>query len=269
MKRYISFTILIFFGLNFTCYSQVEDYQEVAFCKIFFDSGNLTEALYCFQQHESNIFAKYYIAKISYLQNNIKTYKKLKKSLISKNNRSEQSYLLYALLYPANSRSYEKALNKGLRKYPNDTILLLSKINLLIDIENYNKIIPYADRLIKHSNNPRKEYYHVRAFTFQKNGNNSLAIENYQNAIELDSLFVDAHYNLGSVYFNMAADLIENNYDTNINKYASEIVPLIDEYMKKSYTHLKTVDRLSNETEVDENLQRTLQKINEYFSTKK
>jgi hypothetical protein len=244
--------------------AQTSDREIAEKCLELYSDGLYNETLECLNRHKNNIYAVYFLAYIGHLNNDSKTYKKNKKRLISKKLKCPEAYELYAHLNNHNPKSYEKALKKGLNKYPNDTIILIYEVNRLIEINDYKNLIVYSEKIIKHSKTPLKEYYYTLANAQQQTGLYSDAIYNYQQSIKIDSYYADAHYNIGSLFFNLAVDIIEDSDESN----TSTDFATIELYMNNALTHLKIADSLIEDSELDSNLQNSINTIKSYLKIK-
>ena len=72
----------------------------------------------------------------------------------------------------------------------------------------------------------------------------SKAIDGYQSAIEIDSNYVDAYYNLGALFYNQSITLKSVAGDYSGEKYDSEMARA-DEMLKKAIPLLEKVLTLS------------------------
>ena len=164
----------------------------------------------------------------------------------------------------------EQILNiiaEGKEKYPKDYVLNIEEFNYWYTKGNNEKAQLALENAIEsnptnkilHFNigvtydNISKKYHdenkHEVAFQFM-----SKAISGYENAIKLDSTYVDAYYNLGALYYNqssitksVAGDYSGDKYDTEMKKgddMLIKAIPLLERVLSLSPSDKSTLNVL-------------------------
>lgn len=198
--------ILILTGiiLSFNGLAQLRDNSE---CRGLYNSEKFQEAYECYQKDKDEIFSVYMAAYLAKFLDDKKGFKSWKKHLM-KNFEGSETYFYGANLYPTNSKDYLKIVNKGLKKYEKDTLLLESKVDHYTTTKEYDEGIAIVDELIDLMQNDlplllKGGYLEMMA------GRNHKAIPYYEKALKLDSDNYDANYGIGSTWYNEASDLIQ------------------------------------------------------------
>lgn len=119
--------------------------------------------------------------------------------------------------------NYEKAkeiVEKARQKFPADYNIIISATNLYLATEESNKALEMLEKALEiEQNNPTIFFavgsqYNIivddttKEMEVRNNAFNS-AEKAYKNAIELDPEYFDANYNLGALYVNKAAEIIQ------------------------------------------------------------
>ena len=118
-----------------------------------------------------------------------------------------------------------EVLKKGFEKYPTDNGILTGMIQIYLDINKTDDAMKYLDLAIE-QDPTNATYYFAQGTLYEKLKNEKKAIESYQKAIDADSTFFNAHYNLGALYYNKGVKQIEvaNSISPNENeKYQAEL----------------------------------------------
>lgn len=130
------------------------------------------------------------------------------------------AYLAQCYKESGDTTNFINTLKEGFEKYPSNQGVLGSIINYyLLEAENVDEAFKYlAIAREKDPENP--QFYTAEAHLYDKTGQTDKAIEKYKKAIELDSTFFEAYYNLGVIYFNQGVALTdEANKITDNAKY--------------------------------------------------
>lgn len=222
MKKILS-TGLILMIVSFFSAARASDTLIFETCNRLYDAGQFREAYECYSSHDTNIYAVYMAAKTSLLLEETKEFKKYAKKLSSRKLRSAESYRLRANLYETEEEKLEVIL-KGLKKFRNDTILLIDLTNVYLESEKYELAMESVDRLILQSNGSLQTYYFTRGFLHDRQGKRELALTDYNKAIELDPTYFEPLYNAGVVYYNHAVEVYqEADRITNMNQYKQKV----------------------------------------------
>jgi len=114
-------------------------------------------------------------------------------------------------------------LNEGFAKYPQNKDIMYSLINHYITKkEDPSKIITLIDKAI--ADEPtNKSLYLVKGSLYEKLNQSDAAIATYQEAIKIDSLYFEAYYTIGALYFNRGVSLNQESLQTRDLKKIDEL----------------------------------------------
>jgi tetratricopeptide (TPR) repeat protein len=127
-------------------------------------------------------------------------------------------YLYMANLYQRqeDTEGYLAIIQEGRKAYPEDADLIVYELNYYLQSKKYDEA--KNNLLLAIEKEPdNKQLYFSLGVVYQELGNAEEAVSAYSKAIELDSEYFDAIYNLGAFYFNEgvemnnAANEIEDN----------------------------------------------------------
>lgn len=85
------------------------------------------------------------------------------------------------------------------KKFPNNTDALLKLAELYFLVKQYQKGIDYVNKALKLNENLAKAYY-LKGSIYRESGDTARAISSLQTAVEQDSKFEDAFYDLGIIF---------------------------------------------------------------------
>ena len=139
---------------------------------------------------------------------------------------------IYYVLYKDNREDEAIAQVKKCRtSYPNNYNLILTELNYLLKSGDYAAASKNLEKAIELD--PFNKILYFSMGTAQENqGFNQEAIRYYTKAIDLDSNYFDAYYNLGALYFNEAVEI--NNLGNNATDAEKA-----DEYGNKAIAKFK------------------------------
>lgn len=116
-------------------------------------------------------------------------------------------YYMYASIFlqQKDTVKYLKTLDKGIEKYPTESILLNQKINWFIGQGKSQDAKLYTMKAIQAD--PGNKLHHFNLGTIYDGANNrDSAIISYKKSLEIDPEYLSANYNLGALYNNWAKD---------------------------------------------------------------
>ena len=97
------------------------------------------------------------------------------------------------------SRQALDILEQGVKAVPRDTFLRLKQMQFLIITRQYSTAIQKSSELLAMDpQNP--EAFFLRGLIFKETGNDSLAVINFQRAVDINPELSDAYINLGDLY---------------------------------------------------------------------
>ncbi len=103
-------------------------------------------------------------------------------------------------------------LTMGKNKYPGNQDLINFEFSIYLEDNDYEGALRSIDASIK--NQPNNAVYHYnKGFLYDQKKDIENAAVSYEKAIQLDASYFDAYYNLGALYFNRGAELINESND--------------------------------------------------------
>lgn len=141
-----------------------------------------------------------------------------------------------------------QALQKGFEKYPENSDILRSMIQLYLDLDRTEDAMKYLELAIKQDpNNPM--FYFAQGTLFEKLEDYDKAIDSYEKSIEADDTFFNAYYNLGAVYYNEGVKQIDvaNSIPTSNNEQYAKELAKADEWFKKALPYMEKCHELNPE----------------------
>ena len=199
--------------------------------------------------------------------------KKLSKRLLSKKYKSPTSYRLCADLYLDDSIKYIGIIKKGLKVFKNDTILLTHQTNHYLSYKDFNAALHSINELIKYKNNNNKSLYYARGYCYEVLQDYNNALKYYEKAIEIDPEYFNVHYNIATIHFNKAVDIISQaNNEIDFKEY-ERLKGEGEKALAQSLPYLLKANKIKpNDLTVLEALKsiyNRLDKIEEYTEVKK
>lgn len=101
-----------------------------------------------------------------------------------------------------------ETLQAGIAKFPSDANILIELINFYLTSGRDTEALDYIDVAIK-SDPSNKSLYFAKGTLLDKLKRTEDAVVAYNKAIELDTKYFDAYYNLGVVFYNQAVELFK------------------------------------------------------------
>jgi tetratricopeptide (TPR) repeat protein len=99
-------------------------------------------------------------------------------------------------------------LNEGILKYPEDNTLLVSSINIYLQLDRVDDALASLSAAIDQEPT-NASYYYARGTLYDKNADIEKAIADYEKAIELKPDYFEAYYNIGAIYVNQSGEIQE------------------------------------------------------------
>ncbi|NQU52123.1 MAG: tetratricopeptide repeat protein [Bacteroidetes bacterium] len=150
-----------------------------------------------------------------------------------------------------------EALKIGFEKYPEDNGVLTSLIQIYLDMGKTDDAMKYLEMAIA-QDPTNTTYYFAQGTLYEKLNDEENAIKTYEGALEIDSEFFNANYNLGALYYNKGVQQIEvaNGVPANENaKYEAELKKA-DVWFEKALPFMEKCDTLQpNDAPTLESLQ--------------
>lgn len=158
------------------------------------------------------------------LGNNIDVAAKYYKRLAEMGYKGSRAYTDMVNMYLRAERDDDamEVLKIARKQYPSDQDLLTAEINLYLKHEKFAEALENLNLAVQGDPNNATMYF-ARGVLYNRDNKNDEAEKDYLKAIELKSDYFDAYYNLGALYFNQAADYLNQVNQIKDNaKYAAE-----------------------------------------------
>lgn len=202
----VTILIIAFISIPTIIYCQKEFALETENCQSEFNAGNLKGAYDCFNQLAESPYSQYMCAVIADSLKNAKKFKLHSKYLISKKHRSPVSFKYYYELQTSNKKKM-KTIDKGIKLFKNDTLLIMTKYRILKSNSDYEAQLPLLSELISRTNSNYDKAFIARGNVFLKLDNKDSALRDLKKAYEIDSTSFSVNYNIAVVHFNEAVSL--------------------------------------------------------------
>ena len=136
-------------------------------------------------------------------------------------------------------------ISEGRKKYPENFNLLISETNIFLSTkENDKAMANLAEAIVTDPENPTIHY--AVGVNYALMGNVKDAERSYLKAVDLKSDYFEANYNLGALYVNQAAMLIDsaNKLPLSQIKEYDDLKLQADDILAKSLPYLETASEL-------------------------
>lgn len=136
-------------------------------------------------------------------------------------------------------------LAEGRRKYPDNFNLLIAETNIYLSSNQHDKAMANLQEAVK--TDPMNPTIHYAVGVNYALMNNAGEAEKaYIKAVELKPDYFEANYNLGALYVNQAAQIIDeaNKLPLSATKEYDELKKQADDILGKSIPYLETASRL-------------------------
>ena len=139
------------------------------------------------------------------------------------------------------------ALKSGFEKYPGNEYLLAGIINYyLLESDNTEEAFKYL-QVAREKDPENPQFYSAEAHLYDKLGDKESAKQKYLKAIELDSEFFAAHYNIGVIIFNEGVELTDVANEIKDNTKYEEAKKVADAKFLESLPYLEKAYELDPE----------------------
>ncbi len=158
-------------------------------------------------------------------------------TLINTGNANMDTYKTVIFLYRTEKEDMDKVLEmvgKALEKFPTDNTLIQEKITTLIIMERVDEAKKELETAISQDPTNAQYYYFLGyLYDFQEDFEN--AETNYVKAVELDSEYYDANYNLAVIYYNKARKVIHELNELSLDDWSKQEAA----YAERALIHFK------------------------------
>ena len=134
---------------------------------------------------------------------------------------SKDFYNSLIYIYLVEQKDSDKAVNylqKAQEVFPEDPEFLKQEITVLINNEEYDKAEQQLTKAIESEPDNAMLYYN-RGYLFEQMDQGEQAVENYQQAAEIDPKYFDATFNLAAYYYNEAAETLQRANNMDLKEY--------------------------------------------------
>jgi len=168
--------------------------------------------------------------------------------LVKNNFKQGLIYSQLALLYKAEGDTVkaDAIISKGRKSMPNDLNLIISEINMFLAKGKVTEAQDLLDLAVSKDPNNATLHFAIGA-NMDEFGNFEQAQKSYLKAIEIKPDYFDAHYNLGALYVNTAASVMEEANKLPISETAKydELKLKADNLLDKAIPELETAEKLN------------------------
>lgn len=171
------------------------------------------------------------------------------KELINLGHKDPLVYNSLATIYMSHVKDTSASIEyiqKGRELFPDDYQLLISETNIYLGRGENEKAIANLTKALE-TDPTNKTIWFALGTNYENTANLDGAAEAYQKCIDLDPAYADAYYNMGAMYNNEAAEIIEKANELPLDaveEYNKEKAKA-DELLKKSLPFLEKSDELN------------------------
>ncbi|MFT4600306.1 MAG: tetratricopeptide (TPR) repeat protein [Arenicella sp.] len=195
-----NFFIIIFFN-SFIGFTQ----QDSLKCMNLYDDKQYEESYECFQSSPNSPLDYYMCAMLSRHLEKIDEFQEWNEASLKRFKNEPLSYYYVSYLLGDSTNESLKVIERGAKKFPEDSLMLTSLINVYIVRDEKKKALEIANTLTELK--PNVLIYEVTRGTILQNLNRQAeAVISFTKCLKLDNQNYTANYGLGSIYYNWAAD---------------------------------------------------------------
>jgi len=132
-----------------------------------------------------------------------------------------------------NSDMALQTLEEGYNLYPDTFLLIIELVNYHLTAGNADEGLKWLD-IAKSKEIDNPSIFFAQGTLYEKIGQKELALEAYNNALEIDPDYFNAHFNIGALYFNNAVELYDAANLKEDPKEYETAKALADEELKKA-----------------------------------
>ncbi len=120
-------------------------------------------------------------------------------------------------LNQGDAEKYVTTLKDAISKMEDNQVLMLLLIDHYSKDQQFDQALEYLNKAIELEPN-NKVYYFAKGTFYDQKGESDKAFEAYNKALEIDSVYFDALFNLGVLFFNRGADFNNKANELPLNK---------------------------------------------------
>jgi tetratricopeptide (TPR) repeat protein len=150
-------------------------------------------------------------------------------------------------------------LSEGRKQFPNEVGLVIDELNIYLLQNRQQEVITNLNEALKLDPTNATLYFALGS-AYDQMKDKEQAAANYQKAIENKPTYFDAYYNLGAMYFNDAAELVNeaNKIPFNQQKKYEEAIKKVKAAFEKAQPYLEKAHEIDPE---DANTMASLQQL--------
>ncbi|WP_430811124.1 MULTISPECIES: tetratricopeptide repeat protein [unclassified Carboxylicivirga] len=155
--------------------------------------------------------------------------------------------LLLDQVFDASGDSTKVAANlkRGFEKFPEDERILTTLIQYYLDSEQNDDALEYLNTAIeKDPENP--SFYYARGVLYESIDKDK-AIENYEQALEIDAAFFNALYNIGVIYYNKGVEQQSVANDKTTTKEFNAAMEVANGFWEQSLPYMEKAHEVQPE----------------------
>jgi tetratricopeptide (TPR) repeat protein len=145
-----------------------------------------------------------------------------------------------------------ETLNKAIEIAPENNEAILKLAELLFYLKEYQKVLDYTSMALKNDENIAKAYF-IKGMTFKETGDTVKAVKSFQLAVEKNQDYYDAYMQLGLLFSlnNNALAVDYYNNALNINPKSTEAYYGLALFYQENDQEQKAIDIYNNIIKID------------------
>lgn len=239
--RFLLFIILLLSQLSFGQKSK-ED------CAKLYENKDLQGAFDCYTFLADSLNDYYFCAKIADELGDSKSKKLWSKNMVKVFSDLPSTYYLLGQLEGFESSTYLKPLNKGLKKHPDDLLLVNAKLTYLYINMKYADALKSVEKMIE-LEPQNADNYSTKGFILDGLKLEEDAIQAFEKSVALDLNHKESNYFLGLTYYGRAiSDVTKSNAESDSLAYTQHIASSLNNF-ELARPYLEKVYRITPKDE--------------------
>lgn len=191
--------------------------------------------------------AMFYAAQGAYLSEDYETAREMFDEVVKLNYKEPSMYRMLAEIHKieGDTTMAINTIKKGREMYPDDFNLIVDAANIyLLTGQNEEALSVLEIAMEKDATNP--SLFFAAGTIYDKMEDMDKAADMYAKAIEINPEYFDANYNLGTLYYNKAAEYIKEatNLPLNETKKYDELLAKGNEMMEKALPYFENAEKI-------------------------
>ncbi|OIQ26837.1 MAG: hypothetical protein BM555_06450 [Crocinitomix sp. MedPE-SWsnd] len=236
--------LVFFFFFTFSLIANAQKTKKN--CAELYENKDLKEAFECYSFLADSLNDYYQCAKIAGELGDSKSKKTWAKNMLKIFSEYPSTYYLLAQLEDISSKDYDKQLNKGLKKYPKDTLLMDAQLTYHFVNKHHKQALESVDKMLKIE--PRNADYHAtKGFVLDGLGRDDEAIKSFEKCVSIDLKHFESNYFLGLAYYESALEKVTESNEVSDSLSYNSLTKESLKYFELAYPHLEEIYAASDE----------------------